>query len=404
MNIEPQTDTEYTFRHILVAEASADLVAMWKATNEDFGYDTLHFGDPEWLLEYFRLESAQLHAFVAERGGQAVGVVPFLFSAWPLACVVGGVRLGALPLRRLRLLGGSPNIPDDRAVYDALFTALVRLNSGYDAIYIENLRLDSPLGRYLRDSPLIRRNFYRSYSRLPLLRPFVRFQGSFDDYMRKFSAKTRETWRRRVKKLSSSGELKLVTVESLEDVDSFAEATAAVSHNTWQYNRAGRGVRDVEGFKRRLNLAASRGWLRSYLLTCGGTPCCFMVGYQYNGRFYYAEVGYDPTWKQFSVGTVLLLRVLQDLFERSTPQAIDFGDTGEYKFHFATDTYMEADFLLFRRRAYPFIAAGIHGACQIASRAGGTVLDRVRLKTRAKRVLGLTRQAFAPRPLVGPQQ
>src|SRR5207245_1880184 len=221
------------------------------------------------------------------------------------------------------------------------------------------------LGCYLCDSPLVGRNFYRSYSRLPLQRPFVRFVGSFDDYMRKFSPKTRETWRRKMKKLSSSGELKLVTVESPEDVDAFAEATVAVSHNTWQFNRAGRGVRDVDGFKRRLNLAASRGWLRSYLLTCGGIPCCFMGGFQYTGRFYYAEVGYDPAWKQFSAGTVLLLLVLQDLFERSTPQAIDFGDTGEYKFHFATDTYMEADFLLFRRGAYPFIAAGVHGACRM---------------------------------------
>jgi hypothetical protein len=386
MTTRPATG-DYRVQHIRVAEATGDLIARWKLTNEGFASDTLHFGDPEWLLEYFRTDSAHLHALVAERGAHAVGVVPFLLTAWPLPCTVGGARLGSLPLRRFRLLGGAPNLPDDRAAYDAVFTALMDLDVGFDAVYIENLRLDSPLGRYLHESPLVARGFDRAYSRVPLPRPYVAFAGSFEQYMGKFSAKTRETWRRKFKRLGRVGELRLVAVDTPDDVESFAGTAAAVSRTTWQFQRAGRGVRDLDGFTRRLRFAASRGWLRSYLLTCGGTACCFMVGYQYHRRFYYAEVGYDPAWRDFSPGTVLLLLVLEDLFARGTPQTIDFGDTGEYKFHFATDTYMEADVLLFRRGAYPRIAATAHRACQVVSRVGGIALDRMGLRARAQRLL-----------------
>jgi hypothetical protein len=403
MSSHARAPAEYAFRRVPLAEASLDLVARWRASNQGVSYDTVHFGDPEWLLECFRGESRHLHALVAERERQFVGVVPFLAAAWPLPCVVGGVRVATLPLRRLRLLGGAPNLPDERALYDALFAALAALDVGYHAIYIENLRLESPLGRYLVDSPLMAQQFSRAYSRLPLPRPFIRFEGSFHEYMQKFSAKTRETWRRKIKGLSRVGALRLVTVESPADVEAFAAATAAVSRRTWQFTRAGRGVRDVDALTGRLRLAASRGWLRSYLLTCGGTPCCFMIGYQFGGRFHYAEVGYDPAWRTFSPGTVLLLLVLEDLFGRATPRAIDFGDTGDYKFHFATDTYMEADVLLFRRGGYAAIAARTHGACQRASRAGGMVLERFRLKTRARRVLRGMRQAVAPRAMGGPR-
>ena len=61
---------------------------------------------------------------------------------------------------------------------------------------------------------------------------------------------------------------------------------------------------------------ARRGWLRCYILYCKDVPVAFMVGYHYEDCFFYIDVGYDPQWAQYSVGSVLHLEVMDDLYRR----------------------------------------------------------------------------------------
>jgi hypothetical protein len=381
------TDNEATLRRVCLADDLGSIPDAWRTCNREFTNDTVHFGDPEWLTECFSSDKASLQAFLLERGGGVVGVAPFLTATIPVTLGLGGIAFGAMPLRGLRLLGGCPNLPADRSVYDQLFRELASARQRHDAIWMECLRVDSFLWRYLHDSSIVRENFYLHCARGPTARYVVRPVGSFELYMRKFSASGRWHRLKEMKRLRAKGEVELVRCLGPDQVEAFVESAADLSRKTYQFRRLGLGLRDVESVKRKLRLAAERGWLRSYLLTCGGNACCFLVGYQHHGRFYYAEIGYDPAWSQFSVGRITILLALQDLLERDTPETIDFGEGGGYKEYLANDSYVEADVLLFGRRAYPLLAAALRRACEFTSRGVLALVEGLGLKKPLKRLL-----------------
>ena len=116
------------------------------------------------------------------------------------------------------------------------------------------------------------------------------------------------------------------------------------------------GARDLEVVRNEMHFLAQRGWLRGYLLKCGTAPCSFIIGQQYGQTLYTAAAGVHPDWRSYSAGTVLLLLVLEDLFNER------------------------------RRRAYPLLASGIYRTCRVTSRTAGAVLDKLNLKSRVRRL------------------
>jgi len=381
------TDNQSTLRRVCLADDLGSLRDAWRTCNRDFKNDTVHFGDPEWLSECFPSEKRGLHAFLVEGRSGLLGVAPFVTATVPLTLDVGGIGLGTMPLRRLRLLGGCPNLPAERSLYDQLFRELSSAPNRYDAIWMECLRVDSFLWRYLHDSVIVREKFRLYCARGPTDHYVVRPVSSLDEYMKKFSASGRWHRLKELKRLRAKGAVELVRCSGPKEVEAFVETAAEISRKTYQFKRLGLGLRDLPSVKRKLRLAAERGWLRSYLLTCGGIPSCFLLGYQHNGRFYYAEIGYDPAWSRFSVGRITILLALQDLLEHDTPDLIDFGEGGGYKEYLANESYVEADVVLFCRRAYPLFVAGLRRGCDSATGRGRALLEGLGLKEPLRRFL-----------------
>jgi hypothetical protein len=178
-------------------------------------------------------------------------------------------------------------------------------------------------------------------------------------------------------------------VSQASEIDAFLEAAYKISQRTWQFKHFGGGLaaRDPEVVTRELRLSAERGWLRSYVLSCDGVPCSFILGHQYESSFYAESVGVDDAWRSYSVGTVILLLVLENLFKENSPEFYDFGTPLKFQGYFATESYPEARVWLFRRRAYPILASGIYSACNTFSLSTGMLLDRFGLKSKVKQVL-----------------
>ena len=370
-----------------VADNLSRVRALWEKCDRDFQSETVHFSDPEWLLEYFHDEPRQLEACVVEHEGAILGVAPFAVQPIPLKLRIGPLSLGAMGLRRLRLLGGAPNLPDETGALDALFREMLRRRD-YDAIWIEALRADSFLWTYLRTSSLVRQHFHLYRARGPVARPYIALQGSFLEYMQRFSRKKRQNIARDRRRLQALGDVEVLRVSRVDQIDGFVAAATEISRTTYQFKRLGLGLRDGDALRRRLGLAAERGWLRAYLQSCGGKPCCFVVGYQFNGRYYYADVGYDPAWSAWGVGTMLLLHVVEDLFAQEPPETLDFGPGGEYKQHFANAWYTEVEALLFSRRAYPLTVAGMQRTCDGIGAAARRARDTFARLSGLRRKLG----------------
>jgi hypothetical protein len=373
----------YQVRCLRLDEHITPLLPAWKRCNALFKNDTIH-NAPDWLLELFQEDKANVHVLFLERAGEVVGAAPFVLARTPLKCQLGEITVATFPLRRLRLLGGSPNIPEDKTAYDHYFNHLVDLSPGFDVAQLEYVKVGSFFWEYIQNSPLVKKNFRLYSPRGVTPHPLIRISGSFNDYLKKFSPKSRKNRLREIKKLREQGEVRLVRVVSPLEVDGYVDTAAEISRKSYQYNVLGAGIRDAQLWKGRLKFAAEHGWLRSYLLTCNAVPCSFLIGYQYERIFYHANVAFDPAWSHLGVGTVLQMLILEDVFGRDQPDLYDFGTHGGYKEFFSNDSYLESDIYLFSRRAYPFLAQISHHTFRSVSKTAGALLDRFDLKQRIK--------------------
>ncbi len=237
--VAPDVD-KYRLQQVRLHQAGESFLTDWneftaRRASQRYSEPMMH--NPRWLRGYFAGQLENLAVCSFYESGCLCGVAPFLVKDWPLQCHLGEFPVAELPMRRLRLLGVQPDIPEDESAYDLLFTELAGKNDTFDAIYLEGAPLDSFLWKYVNTSSLLRESFRKYVPDPPVPHRVLRVQGSFADYMKKFSSKQRRTLSRRVKKIREGmlGEMRFEQYRKLEDVDRFLEAAVEVSKKTYQW-------------------------------------------------------------------------------------------------------------------------------------------------------------------------
>src|SRR6185503_20333868 len=93
---------------------------------------------------------------------------------------------------------------------------------------------------------------------------------------------------------------------------------------------------DVEAFHRLAARAlAERGWARLYILHAEGAPRAALYGFVHGDRFAFYQAGYDPEWRQRSVGTVLLGHIVRECFGEARSEFDFLRGTEPYKLKWA---------------------------------------------------------------------
>jgi hypothetical protein len=284
----------------------------------------------------------------------------------------------------LQPAGNAQCIPGDPELYASLFSVLQEQGNCWDVMHMD-IPTASPLWAWLHAGHAESMGLH-VYQPLPATPHFLlEFAGSFAEYAAKFTAKTRKNREREVRHLEQHGRLELRCYRAMQEVDAFLEEAGAVSQQTYQHKLLKTGLREAARLRPRLQVAAVKGWLRSYVLRCGGEACAYMLGYQYRGCYYYTTIGYHPRWAPLSAGTVLHWLVLQDMFAHEPPRVFDFGTCGAQKRYFSNCEYEEASLYMFRRGAYPWLVRTGHASSLRASRSVVRWLKRHDLKPAAQR-------------------
>jgi hypothetical protein len=142
------------------------------------------------------------------------------------------------------------------------------------------------------------------------------------------------------------GELEFKLFEKPEQVENLCNDLEEIAQKTYQRGLGAGFVYDDENLHR-MSLSANRGWLRAYLLYINKRPCAFWAGTLYEDVFYLDFTGYDPQFRQYEPGTVLLVRMIEDLCQHGI-RKVDFG-YGEafYKQRFCNESWREASVYIF---------------------------------------------------------
>jgi CelD/BcsL family acetyltransferase involved in cellulose biosynthesis len=254
------------------------------------------------------------------------------------------LRIGARTLFTLRrrlvrrplsleeaLAGGVPALPP-----------LAEGEDGYLVTALPAAALDRLAARHAGLKPFVRQHYRRSYARLD--------QG-FDAYLGGFSAKSRSTCRRKLKKLAerAGGAIDVRCYRSEAEIGDFYRQARAVSAKTYQERLLDAGLPAGEKALKEMQALARADRARGWLLFLDGAPIAYLWAPVEGLTLIYAYLGYDPAFAEHSPGIVLQLEAMRQLMDESALRLFDFTEgEGQHKRQFATGGVDCVDLLLVR--------------------------------------------------------
>ena len=309
--------------------------------------------------------------------GEAIFIAPFLLQEGMKRYAIGERTLFDLPVKKLFLLGEAflGKITED--VLQESFRALAPYRE-VDLISFAELPLEGKVYKYL-NGPL-KEMAWRCViaSHKTSLHWLIDLPASFDDYLSVFTGKKRKALRRYVRKFENDFDAKLKIVTKAEEVNDFLHAGETLCRLTYQWHIGQRLIND-EHTQRELKRIANAGNLRCYLLYADGEPDAYIRGEIKGNSFFYHATGYDPKHKDYSPGTVLLMKAIEDLIAEPRCEILDFGDGGDdigYKKRFGTRFYEVNSLDVGHKwKLYTIIMFSIQNALSSVKRLGHFVIN-----------------------------
>lgn len=240
------------------------------------------------------------------------------------------------------------------------------------------------------DAPALpRHDGFVSYLQSRYRRFYIDFDGDFEAYKQKFSAKTRSTFARKVRRLAEvckGTDFRLYRTAA--ELEAFHGLARQVSQSTYQERLFDAGLPETDDFKAHMRSAAEAGRVRAYLLSCGGTPIAYLYLEALGDTLLYRYLGFDPAYAEHSAGTVLHWLALEQLFGERAFARLDFTEgEGTQKQQFGTGSVECANVLLLRDTLAHRTLLAVHAATTRAVESAGALLDRWNLRPRIKRLL-----------------
>ncbi len=179
-------------------------------------------------------------------------------------------------------------------------------------------------------------------------RHLIDMDATFEDYLARFSGKTRSTLRRKARKLAKdAGPYEISEHRTPEQVGRFLDIALPLSAKTYQARLLDAGLPDSAADRSEMIELAQADRMRCFLLSIGDRAIAYLCLPVTGRTLDYAHLGYDPDFARLSPGTVLQLEALERLFAERHFQYFDFGQgEGAHKALFGTDHVRCTSFIL----------------------------------------------------------
>ncbi len=295
--------------------------------NDSDSHEFHHHPDNIHLLISHLRKEMQPRIFFIRKNNILQCIAPFSLMQDEFRLGIGTVTLLKLPVQEYKLHGTRiifSRKADLQGCLKALADELKRRQKEFNLIYLESLSHDSPF--YTLDDPLPGFTVYPESSKKNVVRG-LRTKNNFAEYLATFRKKRRYNLKRNLRLIeeAANGNLYMEKIEKPDQVEGFFKAVDQIYEKCWQRRIYGTYHHYSKGNIAYHKGIANLGWLRSYLLYCDGEPVAYIIGYQYQNRYYYEYIGYDRTWGKLSPGTVLTYLMIEDLHSHNRPEILDFG-------------------------------------------------------------------------------
>lgn len=211
-----------------------------------------------------------------------------------------------------------------------------------------------------------------------------------DAIYQRMSGTRREGIRRGIRKFRAhaDGKDQVICYENECQLDLLFGSAEEIAKKTYQRG-LGAGFADTPDARKRLGLAARKGWLRGYVLYLEDRPCAFWIGMLYESTFVSEYLGYDPEFRQYSPGMFLIMNVIEAFCARKNGDIVkelDFGlGHAEYKAALCSKVWLEASIYIFSLRPKGLMLKVMRTSTRIVDEGLRRVLAKVNLATKLKR-------------------
>jgi CelD/BcsL family acetyltransferase involved in cellulose biosynthesis len=314
---------------IEVAAERADLDALrpiWESL-EDATHPGAAFRSWAWISAWWNSFSAGKEPFVlsARAGGKVVGLLPLFCDR----TIIGGRRValmgeGIVGSDYLGCVGG-----DEAARAFAEFLA----SYDCDELSLDGLLPDDPLAVALQEK-LGERALVDERYRCP----HITLAGTFERYIAELPDGAGQQWKRRLRWLEKRDGFRMEELTAPDAVVAAMTPLWELHHKRWAVEGGSDAIDspEVEAFHRdAARRLAERGWARLALMHVEGKTVAAWYGFRHGDRFAFYQAGYDPEWRQRSVGTVLLGWGIERCFADGVREFDFLRGTESYKLKWA---------------------------------------------------------------------
>jgi CelD/BcsL family acetyltransferase involved in cellulose biosynthesis len=297
---------------------------------------------PGWIAAWWAaFGKGTLELFVRRRGGELVGVLPLYRCR--------GLLLSPTNWHTPRF--GLLAEPQD----SSRFVEQILLASGgarrISLAFVDSNREELLTWRFAAEA-----HRFRVLTRTLVRSVAVEIDGDWDAYERALSRNLRGNLRKSLRRLGAAGKVSFESLDGREGLDSLLTEGFGIESSGWKGARgtAIAATPETERFYRALAVwAAERGWLRLAFLRLDGRALAFELSLEENGVYYALKSGFDPAYRAFSPGKLLIHWTLEHAFELGLSR-YELAGVESYKLSWA-NTFR--DLALFQ--AFPPSPAGL---------------------------------------------
>jgi hypothetical protein len=324
--------------------------------------------DFERYISVIDTERCQPYVLLVYRDGAAAAMLIGVREAAAIHCKLGYMTVLKPSLRCLTIThGGYLGDFGEQTCRQVLHYLSARLHDGqFDVVRFKQVPVDGLLYSLARkqSSIVCRRHFPKVDRHWRMNVP-----DQIDSFYARHSSKTNQTLKRQLRQLDKKNQTRLVECRDADTLQQILPDAAAVSARTYQ-RALGWGLSDDADTRQQLLTAARHGWLCLHVLYLDDTPCAFQLGLRSRQTYYLQSMGFDPALKQWHLGTVLFLKILEQLCQDPRIDCLDFGfGDAEYKRRFGSEYWDESTVYVFARRVYPLLINLIYTAVSDTSEA-----------------------------------
>ncbi len=332
-----------------------------------------------------RDEIRQPYVFIFKKNGTPEAMVVGRIEDHRIKCKVGYKTIYNPKIRLFTIVyGGVIGVSKFNSGLISSSILSVLENGEADSLYFHSIKSESLLIAAVKENTRMYCNdyFYKNTLHWNLVLP---------DNKKKLFSNMRSKHRSELRRLSRVLEkkfperIRIQKYEDAQDVEVICEDAEEITKKTYLRGLEAGFINNIEN-KKRLNLEAEKGWLLAYILYIDDNPSAFWLGSVYGKTLFLTFTGFDPRYRKYEIGTILLIRLIEDAVEDKRIENIDFG-FGEalYKKRFCNQSWDELSYYIFTNSPKGIRINGIKTIIQLVDKLTHLLSKKLNIEEKIKR-------------------